>query len=330
MKSVVRTPMKASKREFKTDASMPEKPGKGQVTVQTKAAGLNPVDYKIPALLTWGKPVGMDMAGVVTAIGPDVTQFKEGDRVFGCRWGTLSEYSNYPVSAIAKIPDGLSYDKAGAMPTAYLTAYQAFAEHGFKEGMTVLVLGASGGTGIAGVQVAKAMKAGKIIGVCSGKNREFVLKNGGDQVIDYKKETVTEALGENSVDFVLDCASGSGGGEDYFEAGKKVLKNGPEKGQGFFVALNSPNPVRSFLAKFLGLQGDKFDLILTKHSGKDLDAIVDLMKQNESKEDFAFGEFAFEPELGKKVPFTEQGVEEGYEELKSRRARGKVVVEFGT
>jgi len=290
--------------------------------VQTKAVGLNPVDYKMPPALFKGKPVGMEMAGVVTEVGPEVTSFAVGDRVFGSKSGTMTEFGVYDTKSIAKIPEELSFVKAASMPIAYLTAYQGFKNHGFTEGMKTLVIGASGGTGIAGVHVAKALKAGEIIGVCSGQNKDFVLGLGADKVIDYKTQHVLQVLGKKAVDFLYDCASGSGAGEDYFTDGKKVLKPGPEKGQGYYVTLNSPSPVKSILLKGLGLQGSKFDWIFTSHSGKDLEEILKLMKPEGSEA------LSFEPVIASVVPFSEDGINSGYDMLKSRRTVGKVVVEF--
>ena len=144
-----------------------------------KAAAINPVDYKLPRSVA-GKVVGFDVSGVIEKVGADVKDFQVGDDVFGSvsvvnrESGSLAEYAVLKMDGVAKKPEWLSFQHAAALPIAYLTGYQSLQMGNVKEGSSVLVIGASGGCGVAGVQLANAMGATRIVGICSGKNFDFV------------------------------------------------------------------------------------------------------------------------------------------------------------
>jgi D-arabinose 1-dehydrogenase-like Zn-dependent alcohol dehydrogenase len=195
MKAAVRTGILGWTISFKTDHPKPShdtlKPN--EVLLQVKSAAINPIDYKLPRLIG-GKVVGIDVSGIVEEVGENVTAFQKGDHVFGraingkgAFSGSLAEWSVASMNEIAKKPDYLQFDEAAAMPTAYLTGMNSLRDAGkMKEGSTVLIIGASGGCGLAGCQIAKGLGAGRIVGVCSGKSMEFVRTNAGiDELIDY-------------------------------------------------------------------------------------------------------------------------------------------------
>ncbi|KAF0692928.1 Aste57867_16039 [Aphanomyces stellatus] len=205
------------------------------VVVQVHAAALNPVDYKLPSLFLHGRGIGLDFAGIVTQVSPDVTTVVVGDRVFGNATGTLADHAVCKASELAPLPSNFSFQEGAALPSAYLTGYQALVNHGFQEGHKVLVIGASGGCGSAGVQLAKAMGASEVVGVCSKKNEEFVKSLGADRIIDYQTQSIGDG-NDKHFDFVYDTATNSGGGEDYLTSAKAVLKD-PTK---HHVALNGP------------------------------------------------------------------------------------------
>lgn len=153
---------------------------------------------------------GSDVAGVVEAVGQNVTDLQPGDEVFGSIWtntlptgaGTFAEYSVAPTSQLIEKPATLSFEEAAASVMSGLTAMIAIRDVGqVGPGTTVLINGASGGVGTLAVQIAKALGA-KVTGVCSTGNVDLVRSLGADHVIDYTKEDFTR--GERRYDVILD------------------------------------------------------------------------------------------------------------------------------
>jgi NADPH:quinone reductase-like Zn-dependent oxidoreductase len=179
-------------------------PGRGDVLVQVGAASVHPGDY----FVTTGEPYlvrlvfglrrprhgipGRDLAGVVAAVGEDVTALRPGDEVFG--WstaGTLAEYARVPADNLVSVPANLSVAAASTVPTSAMTALQALRRiANVRPGQTVLVTGASGGVGTFAVQIAKAFGA-EVTGVCSTRNLELVRSLGADHVVDYTRTDFT-------------------------------------------------------------------------------------------------------------------------------------------
>ena len=190
-------------------------PGRGDVLVRVHAAAVHPGDYFVMT----GEPYvvrlvfglrrprhgipGRDLAGVVAAVGGDVTTLRPGDEVFG--WsttGTLAEYACVPADHLASLPANLSVVAAAAVPTSALTALQALRRIAdVRPGQAVLVTGASGGVGSFAVQIAKALGA-EVTGVCSTGNVELVRSLGADHVVDYRTTDFTRA--ETRYDVILD------------------------------------------------------------------------------------------------------------------------------
>lgn len=190
-------------------------PGPGEVLVRIKAASVNPADwhymrgapYFMRLMSGIGGPkdtrLGTDFAGVVEAVGEEVTLFQPGDTVFGGAAGAFSEYVvRSEERFIVRMPAGVSFAEAAALPIAGLTALQALRDKGqLQPGEHVLINGASGGVGGYAVQIAKSMGA-TVTGVCSTRNVERVLALGADQVVDYKQLDYTEQ--ETRYDLVID------------------------------------------------------------------------------------------------------------------------------
>ncbi|ANZ35823.1 NADPH:quinone reductase [Lentzea guizhouensis] len=185
-------------------------PGQGEVLLEVRAAG---VDMGTWHLLS-GKPYllrvigfgfrgpkspvpGRDVSGVVTAVGPQVTEFAVGDEVFGTCDGAFAEYAVTQAKRLARKPAGLSFAEAAAVPISGGTALQGL--RSVKAGQRVLVLGAGGGVGSYGVQIARSLGA-HVTGVCSTKKVELVRSLGVHEVVDY---TVADFTG--TYDLVLDC-----------------------------------------------------------------------------------------------------------------------------
>jgi NADPH:quinone reductase-like Zn-dependent oxidoreductase len=151
--------------------------------------------------------IGMDLAGVVEAIGKNVTRFRPGDEVFGIGKGSYAEYAPAREDKLAPKPANLTFEQAAVLAISGMTALQAVRDHGRVEpGQEVLVIGASGGVGTYAVQIAKAFGA-NVTGVCSTAKVEMVRSIGADHVIDYTKEDFAE--GEKRYDVILDIGGNS-------------------------------------------------------------------------------------------------------------------------
>ncbi len=188
----------------------------GEVLLRVHAAGVNPADWKtrsgparpgamLPMILGW------DVSGTVEALGPEVTQFQQGDAVFGMirfpqTGATYAEYVAAPVSDIAHKPANIDHIHAAAIPLAGLTAWQALFEKAHVTAdQTILILGAAGGVGHLAVQLAKSHGA-HVLGTASTRNIEFLHSIGVNQVIDYTTTPLETAV--HNVDVVFDTVGG--------------------------------------------------------------------------------------------------------------------------
>lgn len=203
------------------------------VLVRVKAAGVNPVDWKILAgyldpIMDVHFPLipGWDVAGVVEAVGADATEYAIGDEVIGyvrkdaVQQGTYAELVAAPVRTLARKPASLDWQQAAGLPLAGLTAYQSLARVDVKKGETVLVHAAAGGVGSLAVQIAVARGA-RVIGTASAGNHDFLRSLGaepvtyGDGLADRVRALAPEGI-DAAVDFV-------GGG--VVEVSQELLKD---------------------------------------------------------------------------------------------------------
>mgnify|MGYP000232599024 CR=1 FL=1 len=191
-------------------------------------AGIFPTVLWLPARLMVGlfrpkNPIpGTVFAGRVESVGSAVTRFSVGDKVFGANLGgAYAEFLNIPEdAAVAKMPEGMSYEEAAASPyggTTTLIFLQKIAKVQPKE--RVLIIGASGGIGRFGVQLAKHLGA-EVTGVCSKRNFELVRSLGADYVIDYKSEDFTK--NGQKYDVIFDTVDS----HSFTRARKTLNKNG--------------------------------------------------------------------------------------------------------
>jgi NADPH:quinone reductase-like Zn-dependent oxidoreductase len=136
--------------------------------------------------------VGIELAGEVESAGGAVTDFAAGDRVFGIGSGTnADDVCVGETDAIARIPDGMTFEDAAAVADGGLSAISLLRSAGLKRGQRILVYGASGSIGVGGVQVAKHLGA-HVTAVCNTKNVDLVRSLGADEVIDYLNEDLTK------------------------------------------------------------------------------------------------------------------------------------------
>ena len=151
--------------------------------------------------------LGADLAGVVEAIGTDVTRFQPGDEVFGIGQGTYADYARAPENKLAPKPSNLTFEQAAAVAISGLTALQGLRDKGKVEpGQKVLIIGASGGVGTYAVQLAKTFGT-EVTAVCSTAKVALVRSLGADHVIDYTHEDF--AAGERRYDVILDIGGNS-------------------------------------------------------------------------------------------------------------------------
>jgi NADPH:quinone reductase-like Zn-dependent oxidoreductase len=188
--------------------------GPHSVLIRVIAAGVNPADWAIRSgalrlfvRLRLPFVPGLDVAGVVAAVGEQVTRFRPGDAVYTMlppvAGGGYAEYAAASEAAVALLPVTASFTEAAAVPCAALTALQALRDVAkLRPGAHVLVNGASGGVGTFGVQIAKALGA-HVTAAASARNMELVRLLGADEVLDYTQVDVT--AGDARYDVVLDA-----------------------------------------------------------------------------------------------------------------------------
>ncbi|WP_435133830.1 NADP-dependent oxidoreductase [Actinacidiphila sp. bgisy144] len=160
--------------------------GPGQVRVAVRAAGVNPVDWRIregqklsahPVELPAG--VGLDAAGVVDEVGPGVTGVAVGDHVFGEGTDTYAEFA--VLSAWARMPAGLSFEEAAGYPSVVETALRVLREVGIQPGQTLLVSGAAGGVGSAVLQIARE-RGIAVVGTAGAANQDYLRELGAEAI----------------------------------------------------------------------------------------------------------------------------------------------------
>jgi NADPH:quinone reductase-like Zn-dependent oxidoreductase len=221
MKAMVQTRYGAPEQVLRMQEIEPPAPGAGDVLVRVLATSVNTPDWitvtGVPYFLRLAYGLrrprtrvrGTDVAGVVEAVGRDVTDLRPGDEVFGSSWsgsrstrGTFAELTALPASSLTAKPPGLSFEEAAASVMSGLTALAAMQTLGkVTQGTRVLINGASGGVGTFAVQIAKSLGA-EVTGVCSTRNLDLVRSLGADRVIDYTQEDFTR--GSDRYDLVLD------------------------------------------------------------------------------------------------------------------------------
>ena len=202
-------------------------PNDNQLLVRVRAASVNPLDltirgpWMIRPLLGLRKPkdtrLGVDYAGIVEAVGKNVTNFKPGDEVFGGRDGALAEYVCVLADrAVALKPANMTFEQAASVPVAAITALQGLRDKGkIQARQKVLINGASGGVGTFAVQIAKSFGT-EVTGVCSTRNLDMVRSLGADHVIDYTKEDFTKT--DQRYDLIFDLV-----GNHSFSERRRIL-----------------------------------------------------------------------------------------------------------
>ena len=187
-----------------------------------------------------GKPLGAEIAGIVTKTGRNVTHVKAGDAVFGKTAGTapvggIAEYAVMDADRVCIKPDNFSFEEAAAVSISFDTAFGAVRKASITNGQNVMIYGASGGVGLFAVQLAKVAGA-EVTGVCSTRNIELAKSAGCDRVIDYKKEDFTKT------DIKYDSVIGVNGCNP-MKKYKSIMKK-----NGIFVGVGDVNQAMKALA----------------------------------------------------------------------------------
>ena len=259
-----------------------------EVLINVRAASVNPADWH----LMEGKPflvrlfrlglfkpkdtrLGRDVAGQVETVGKGVTQFKLGDEVFGACRGAFAEYACASESRLAMKPDNVTFEQAGAVAIAALTALQGLRDKGqIQPGQKVLINGAAGGVGTFAVQIAKSFGA-DVTGVCSTRNVDMVRSIGADRVIDYTQQDFIKS--GHRYDLIFDLVANHS-----LSAFRRVLN---PKGIYVGAGIGPGGSMIGFLARaalkapvLSRLVGQKFVIFITKITKEDLTVMRDLME----------------------------------------------------
>ena len=234
-----------------------------------------PLLFWLPARLAFGfrkpkKPIlGSEFAGVVEAVGAQVTRFKPGDQVFGYRGQNMGAYAEYvcmpETGALAIKPANMTYEEAATVPYGALTALNLLMKVNIQRGQKVLINGASGGIGSAAVQLAKYFGA-EVTGVCGTPRVGLVKALGADKVIDYTKEDFTRN-GE-TYDVIFDIL-----GKSSFGRGRKSLK--PD-GVYLYASFKMKQLMQMLRTKIVGHQ--KVICALSSEKAEDLTFIKELIE----------------------------------------------------
>ncbi len=199
-------------------------PGKGQILVRIMASGVNPLDTKIRsgnaahAKVQLPAVLGMDLAGVVETVGPDVEAFKPGDKVYGLAGGigglqgSLAEFAAVDADLLALQPENISMREAAALPLAFITAWEGLVDRAHVHaGQKVLIHAGAGGVGHVAVQVAHAAGA-KVFATVSAE-KIAIAERFGATAINYQNTTLDEYLAEHTngegFDIVYDTVGGA-------------------------------------------------------------------------------------------------------------------------
>lgn len=284
-------------------------PAEGELLVKVRAAGVNPVEYKIragkyPAVKEDKLPYvpGRDVSGEVVECGPSTRRFAKGDSLFampGIDRGGYAEYVVIKEDEAASRPGSLDAVAAGGVPLAALTAWQGLFRHGcLMEGQRVLIHGGSGGVGHFAIQFAKARGA-YVATTVSGGHVDLAHELGADQAIDYKTRRFEDDV--EDVDMVFDLVAG-----ETRERSWGVLKRG-----GILVStLTEPSPEK---AAEHGVRGMRYTV---EESGADLSEIARLIDSGQVK-----------PVIVKTFPLEQAAQAQQF--LETEHPAGKVVLTIG-
>lgn len=304
----------------------PEVKGRG-VKVRVKAAGLNFPDTLIIEGKYQLKPTmpfspGGEMSGEVMEVGEKVTRFKPGDRVAGLTgYGAFAEEVIVPEQNILPVPESMSDEKAAAFSMVYGTSYYALKQRAnIQPGETLLVLGASGGVGLATIELGKAMGA-KVIAAASTAEKLAVAKAAGaDDLINYSEEPLKEAIkkltNSKGVDVIYDPV----GGEYTEQALRAMAWNGRHLIIGFAAGDIPKIPANLALLKGCSVIGVFWGSFTQREPENSAKNMMELLQM--------FSEGKIDPKISQVFEF--EDYEKALGALTGRTATGKIVLKVGS
>lgn len=294
------------------------------ILIETKAAGLNPIDYKMVSgglkdmvPLSLPSTIGFDVSGVIVEKGAEVTKFDLGDAVYTRvpqqQMGTVAEYVAVESSVVSKKPNNISFLEAAGLPLTGLTAIQALESVGLKENDRVLIHAGSGGVGTFAIQYAKA-KGAFVYTTTSTANVAMVKALGADRVIDYKTEDYKTIA--KDLDIVFDTLGGN-----YTLEAFEIIKEGgkvttivgpPDEETAVHMGMSDYN-LPEQLSKLISEKSAIYKLTWMQPNGEQLDKLSSMVKDGKIK-----------PVVDKVYSF-EDSIE-AYLYLSTGRAKGKVII----
>ena len=307
---------------LKVEEVPPPAPGPGEVLIEVKATAVNYADALLVAGRYQTKPPlpfspGLETAGVVAACGEGVTRFSRGDRVMAVlAYGGLAELAVAPEAETFAVPEGMSFDEAGAFPIAYISSHVAIRWQGRLEpGETMLVLGAAGGVGLTAVEIGKAMGARVIAAASTAEKLAVARERGADELINYATEQLTERVmaltGDKGADVCFDPVGG-----DLFDAALSSLGWGGRILLVGFVGGVPQIPANRLLVKHRAALGSSLRYFRWHAPDKLRRSVEELLRW--------YGEGKLRPLVSHRLPL-ERSVD-AIRLLTDRKAHGKVVV----
>jgi alkaline phosphatase D len=295
-----------------------------QILIQVHAMAINPADYKvtegpIPLRLVGSNITpGADFCGKVAKVGKKVDEYQIGEFVFGAKvgaltGGSLAQYVAVERDMLASLPEGVKVEDAAGVAVVGLTEYQAIAPN-VKSGDKVFINGGSGGTGVHGIQIAKALGC-HVTTTCSTPNVDLCKSLGADEVIDYKTTDIVDTLSSRGQVYSL-VVDNIGTPPNLYKAASAFLTPA-----GKFIQIGSTLSVASIknvgsnmlLPGFLGGGKNSYQMLMAKPSADALRQLAEWMKEGKLK---GVVDTVFDWEDAPKA----------FEKLKTGRARGKIVV----
>jgi NADPH2:quinone reductase len=297
-------------------------PAAGEVLIAVKATAVNYADAIMVAGRYQTKPPlpfspGLETAGVVAACGAGVSRFKPGDRVMAILpYGGLAEMAVAPEAETFAVPDGMSFDEAGAFPVAYISSHVALRWQAHLEpGETLLVLGAAGGVGLTAVEIGKAMGARVIAAASTDEKLAVARERGADDLVNYSTEKLTDRVmaltNDKGADVCFDPVGGA-----LFDAALSSLGWGGRILLIGFVAGVPQIPANRLLVKHRAALGSSLRYFRWHAPDKLRRSVDELVRW--------YAEGQLRPCITHRLPL-EQSVE-AIRLLTDRKAHGKVVV----
>ena len=298
-------------------------PVKGEIVVQVEAVGLNFADmlaiqgkYQVRHLFPYIP--GMELSGVVLALGPDTEGPKPGTRILAtCPAGALARQIHLPADRVCPIPDTMGYEEAAGFPIAYGTSHLALTHTArLQPGETLFVTGAAGGVGLTAIEIGKLIGA-RVIASARGPDRLAVAQRAGaDVLIDSEAPDLKEALrAEGGVDVVYDAVGGPA-----FDAALRACKpEGRLLAIGFASGEVPQIPANLLLVKNLTVSGFWFGGFEAHAPARVAASLNELLRWR--------AEGRIHPHVSHVLPF--EAVPEGLALLRDRKATGKVVIKVG-